>query len=205
MTSYTGALFTPAEAAVLTQLPLKAVNNAIDKDIVPVESAPGRDPARRLRAGALLALALERQLGDFVVLEKRRYLFRAMVARPYMKDSSYGLVKIDLREPRRELAIALRCLRQIRSLVAKDPDIQGGDPVFKGTRVPVHLIANMSNEGASEAEIREAYPRLTSAMIRLAPLYAAAYPLRGRPRKTVRLDIAPSRTLRRPLSPPKSS
>ena len=205
MTSYTGALFTPAEAAVLTQLPLKAVNNAIDKDIVPAESAPGRDPARRLRAGALLALALERQLGDFVVLEKRRYLFRAMVARPYMKDSSYGLVKIDLRESRRELAIALRSLRQIRSLVAKDPDIQGGDPVFKGTRVPVHLIANLLSEGASEAEIREAYPRLISAMIRLAPLYATAYPLRGRPRKTVGLDTAPARTVRRPLSPPKAS
>jgi uncharacterized protein (DUF433 family) len=109
------------------------------------------------------------------------------------------------REPRRELATALRCLRQIRSLVAKDPDIQGGDPVFKGTRVPVHLIANILNEGASEAEIREAYPRLTSAMIRLTPLYATAYPLRGRPRKTVRLDIAPSRTIRRPLSPPKAS
>jgi hypothetical protein len=54
-----------------------------------------------------------------------------------------------------------------------------------------------------EAEIREAYPRLTSAMIRLAPLYATAYPLRGRPRKTVMLDIAPSRSIRRPLSPPK--
>jgi uncharacterized protein (DUF433 family) len=118
-----------------------------------------------------------------------------------MKNSSYGLVKIDFREPRRELAVALRCLRQICSLVAKDPDIQGGDPVFKGTRVPVHLIANMLSEGASEAEIREAYPRLTSAMIRLAPLYATAYPLRGRPRKTVMLDIAPSRTIRRPLSP----
>jgi len=128
-----------------------------------------------------------------------------MVARPYMKDSSYGLVKIDLREPRRELAIALRCLRQIRSLVARDPDIQGGDPVFKGTRVSVHLIANLLSEGASEAEIREDYPRLTSPMIRLAPLYATAYPLRGRPRKTVAPDITPSRTIRRPLSPPKAS
>ena len=77
-------------------------------------------------------------------------------------------MRIDLREPRRELALALRCLRQIRSLVAKDPDIQGGDPVFKGTRVPVHLIENMLNVGAGEVEIREAYPRLTSAMIRLA-------------------------------------
>jgi hypothetical protein len=38
----------------------------------------------------------------------------------------------DLGGERRELAIALRSLQQIRSLVAKDPDIQGGDPVFNG-------------------------------------------------------------------------
>ena len=36
--------------------------------------------------------------------------------------------------------------------------------------------------GADEAELREDYPRLTSAMLAAAPVYARAHPRRGRPR-----------------------
>jgi hypothetical protein len=36
--------------------------------------------------------------------------------------------------------------------------------------------------GQQAAELIESYPRLTAEMIQLAPVYAAAYPLRGRPR-----------------------
>jgi uncharacterized protein (DUF433 family) len=88
-----------------------------------------------------------------------------------------------LREPRRELAASLRDLRRARRFVVSDPEILGGDPVFRGTRVPVHLIAELVAQGARPSELIEGYPRLTAEMIRLVPIYAAAYPLRGRPRK----------------------
>jgi uncharacterized protein (DUF433 family) len=94
-----------------------------------------------------------------------------------------GLVKIDLREPRRQLATSLRELRRARRLVISDPDIMGGDPVFRGTRVPVHMIAELIAKGSPSTELMEGYPRLTAEMIKVAPLYAAAYPLRGRPRQ----------------------
>jgi uncharacterized protein (DUF433 family) len=58
----------------------------------------------------------------------------------------------------------------------------GGDPVFRGTRVPVHMMAELVAQGSTQAELLDSYPRLTAEMIRLAPIYAAAYPLRGRPR-----------------------
>jgi hypothetical protein len=47
----------------------------------------------------------------------------------------------------------------------------------------VHLIAAILAQGDTEEGILEDYPRLTAEMVRLAPIYAAAYPLRGRPRK----------------------
>ena len=94
-----------------------------------------------------------------------------------------GLLKIDLREPRRELAASLRDLRRARRLVVSDPEIMVGDPVFRGTRVPVHMIAELVVQGSTQAELLDGYPRLTAEMIRLAPVYAAAYPLRGRPRR----------------------
>jgi uncharacterized protein (DUF433 family) len=111
-----------------------------------------------------------------------------------------GLVKIDLREPRRELAASLRALRRARSLAASDPEILGGEPAFRGTRVPVHLIATLVEQGSTEAEILKAYPRLTPEMIRLAPAYAQAYPLRGRPRKQPWRDRPPLRRVRAPLA-----
>jgi len=75
----------------------------------------------------------------------------------------------------------------------------GGDPVFRGTRVPVHMIAELVAQGSPQAELCESYPRLTAEMIRLAPVYAAAYPLRGRPRKQPWRDHQPMRRSRRRL------
>jgi uncharacterized protein (DUF433 family) len=78
-------------------------------------------------------------------------------------------------------ATSLRDLRRARSLVLTDPEIMGGDPVFRGIRIPVHLIAELATQGSSQAELLESYPRLTAEMIRLAPVCAAAYPRRNQP------------------------
>ncbi len=192
-------LFTPTEAAALTGLPLKAVNNAIDKKTV--SAIPGEEGGRLLDERALVSLSLERRLADRLAPELRRKVFDALAESPRNVVSlEGGLLKIDLREPRRELAAALRDLRRARRLVVSDPDILGGDPVFRGTRVPVHLIAELISQGAGEAELRDSYPRLTPDMIRLAPVYAAAYPLRGRPRKQPWRDHQPVRRSRRRLA-----
>ena len=71
--------------------------------------------------------------------------------------------------------------------------------MFRGTRVPVHVIAELVAQGSKPAELIEGYPRLSAEMIRLAPVYAAAYPLRGRPRRQPRRDQQPVRRGRRKL------
>jgi uncharacterized protein (DUF433 family) len=192
------SLFTPTEAAVLTGLPLKAVNNAIDKQTV--SAVPTEAGGRLLDARALVSLSIERRLSDRIAPELRRQVFDALARSPRNVVSiEDGLVKIDLREPRRELATSLRELRRARRLVVSDPDILGGDPVFRGTRVPVHLIAELVAKGSTQAELLEGYPRLTAEMIRLAPVYAAAYPLRGRPRNQPWRDGKRVRQARRRL------
>jgi uncharacterized protein (DUF433 family) len=192
-------LFTPTEAAVLTGLPLKAVNNAIDKKTI--SAVPGEEGGRLLDARALMSLSIERRLSDRIATpELRRKVFDALAGAPRNVVSlEGGLIKIDLREPRRELATSLRELRRARRLVVSDPQILGGDPVFRGTRVPVHLIAELVAQGSKPDELIESYPRLTAEMIRLAPVYAAAYPLRGRPRRQPWRDQQPVRRGRRRL------
>jgi uncharacterized protein (DUF433 family) len=197
------SLFTPAEAAVLTRLSLKAVNNAIDKNMVSVVVRSGTNGAGRfLNQRALLALALEYRLANRFFPEVRRRLFDVLAASPRKAVLSVdeGLVKVDLQEPRRDLAASLRALRRARSLVVTDAEILGGDPVFRGTRVPVHLIAAMLEQGSTEADILKAYPRITAEMVRLASSYAQAYPVRGRPRSQPWRDRPPVQRTRERLS-----
>ena len=153
-------LFTPTEAAVLTGLPLKAVNNAIDRKTV--SAVAGEEGGRLLDARALMSLSIERRLSDRLATpELRRKVFDALAGDPRdVVSLEGGLLKIDLREPRRALAASLRDLRRARRLVVSDPEILGGDPVFRGTRVPVHLIAELVAQGAKPAELTEGYPRL---------------------------------------------
>ena len=81
-----------------------------------------------------------------------------------------------------------------------DPGIMRDDPVFQRTRVPVHAIAAQLAQGDSEVAILEGYPRLTAEMVRLAPVYAAAYPLRGRPRAQPWHDLPSTQVIRRKLA-----
>jgi uncharacterized protein (DUF433 family) len=195
-------LFTPTEAAALTRLSVKAVNNAIDKKTIStVASWRAGQATRLLDLRGLMSLALERRLADRFAPELRREVFDALATAPRSRVSlDGGFLTIDLREPRRELATSLRALRRARDVIISDPDTMGGDPVFRGTRVPVHLIATLLGQGSTETELLEAYPRLTAEMIQLAPIYAAAYPLRGRPRAQPWHDQPPVRSTRRKLA-----
>ena len=50
-----------------------------------------------------------------------------------------------------------------REHIHSDPDVLGGKPVVKGTRISVELILEYLAEGASVAEILAGYPHLREA------------------------------------------
>jgi uncharacterized protein (DUF433 family) len=53
-----------------------------------------------------------------------------------------------------------------------NPAVLQGKPVVRGTRIPVEGILRMS-EGATEADVLDAYPRLTHDDVQAALRYAA--------------------------------
>ncbi len=61
-------------------------------------------------------------------------------------------------------------IARLRPLVTSGPEITRGTQVFKGTRIPVDLVADMWAQGATAEEILDGYPTLTEEMIFLAPL-----------------------------------
>jgi uncharacterized protein (DUF433 family) len=58
--------------------------------------------------------------------------------------------------------------------IVRDPQIVGGEPVLKGTRVTLRTVLASLAEGATTAEILADFPTLSEEDIRAAIAFAAA-------------------------------
>ena len=65
--------------------------------------------------------------------------------------------------------------------VSSRPDILGGTPVIKGTRISVYAVLGRLQDGDTLQDLVDDYPQLPSEAFQAAELYAKSHPLRGRP------------------------
>ena len=63
--------------------------------------------------------------------------------------------------------------QQILSRVVTDPDVCGGQPCIRGTRINIAIILDGLAEGLTPEEIIDHYPQLSRGDIRGALAYAA--------------------------------
>jgi uncharacterized protein (DUF433 family) len=84
---------------------------------------------------------------------------------------------IQVKSVRLELDQELKKLERAANIVISDPEIMRGTPAYRGTPIPVELIADMLTKGARPDEILEGYPALDREKIDLAPLYVQAFRL----------------------------
>jgi uncharacterized protein (DUF433 family) len=68
-------------------------------------------------------------------------------------------------------------------LVTTNPDVMGGAPVFRGTRVPIENVLASLDEGMTLAQVREHYPFVTDELVTAARVYQRVHPRRGRPKR----------------------
>jgi len=177
--------YTPAEASALTNLPIRTVCRLIDRRLIrPRRLQTGRSVQRLLSWEQLVYLRLEAEgLGLLPVAERRK------IAKKIETDAGVNVVAvaegsallIQVKTVRKELDEQLKKLERAESTIVEDPETMRGTPVYRGTRIPVELIADMLNQGASIDEILEGYPALDREKIELASLYVQAFPRRGRP------------------------
>ena len=57
--------------------------------------------------------------------------------------------------------------------IAVKPEVMGGKPCIKGTRIPVDLILRYLGDGQGVEEILQAFPGLTAEDVRAAAAFAA--------------------------------
>ena len=178
--------FTPAEAATISGIAVKAVHNAIDKDIVhSIETVgQGRLLKRRLTREAILELKLWYGVGASLSASRRQRLFDEIKAKPLAKTvKADDLLIVDVEEARRQIARNFGLLQEAEAAVEVRKEVLGGMPVFRGTRIPVRLIAEMLEQGATSQELLEGYPKLGARDLELAKVWAKAHPAVGRPKK----------------------
>jgi len=182
--------FTPSEAAVVSGVGLKTVHREIDEG--PLKRMRKRPAGKRaLREEDLFYLAVAKGLDTRLVQltsEGKDKLHDAIVAycrsrKPLKKELPVfgGRLSLDLKVVHEEMRSKLERLERARALVVEDPDIRGGEPCIRGTRIGVYEVASMLEQGASEAEILEGYPSLRRGQLELATIFAQAYPRKGRP------------------------
>ena len=171
----------PSEAACVTGVPLKQVHRIIDAGLLD-EAASGQQRSRAVRREGLLGLKLAHETTDMFTLDGRRRLVRYLLDHPRARAARAREVSVDLRTMQGEVSKGLSMLARARDAVVADQAVLSGMPCIKGTRIPVHDIADMLANGDSTEAISEANPQLSKSQIELAAFFARAYPRRGRPR-----------------------
>lgn len=190
--------YTPTEAAAVSEIGIKSVHNAIDKRIIGSLSPNPR--SRAITDDDLLRLKLWFGVGSILSAERRKRLFAAIDENPEadtIRADDYLIV--DVGRAREHLAARGEALREADKIIHSVKGVVGGEPVFKGTRVPVRTIAAMKLQGAATDEIVEGYPALTTRMVDLAEIWVAAHPARGRPRKLSEQGLKVKSVKRLPL------
>jgi uncharacterized protein (DUF433 family) len=183
-------LMTANEAASITGVPLRQVHRIIDAGFLG-GAVKRRHNARLLAPKALVGLKLAYETADVLTLRSRRAVVATSIRLPRQSMIRTDLVVVDARPAARFVRSGITQLSKARGIVSSTPEVLGGTPVFKGTRIPVHDVADMLANGDNPSSIMKAFPRLDADKIRLAAIYALAYPPRGRPRTKPRLSRPP--------------
>ena len=193
-------VYTPAQASAVADLPLKAVHKLIDGRLIrPRRMRVGREIQRLLSQDQLVYLRLEAEGVRLLPLATRREVAKAVENSPSIDMvclSEGSAVMIQVKHVRLEVERQLLRLREAEQMTVSDPEILHGTPVYRGTRIPVELVADMLNDGTSVEEILEGYPALDRNKIELAPLYVRAFPRRGRPSQRPWASKKPARVTR---------
>lgn len=179
---------TPREAAFVAGSDLRLVQRAVDGGVVRKRTRRVRGRTTRvLGRSELRFFGALRGHEDALTPAGRQKLYEA-VQRPRGGKATFGVFMVNVEDVDRRIEQRLAELDRIKSHVE---DGAGGEPVLKGTDVPVHVVAALA-EASGVAEAARAYPSLSRAAVEATVAYAEVYPKKGRP--------YPKKSLKRMLS-----
>jgi uncharacterized protein (DUF433 family) len=177
-------------AAYVAGVSEKTIWQAIERsEIRPCRQAIGQRNEYVFDVKDLVYLRLRSRVRGFLGATGRRCLYEAM---SQVEDQLEGLqlgIELQLSETMylrldsivEEVMCGLKAVSTAEEWVTSEPGIRGGEPVVRGTRVPVYLLADLQSKGVSSEEILADYPSITPEALRAAITWSKLHPKRGRP------------------------
>lgn len=194
--------FSLKEAAALAETSEKTIRHELQRGITGTRpKRSGKGARLRLSESEVFYYYLVRSMPAVLSRADRRDLYRIVASkrnregrwtatRNRLRLSGDVDLEIDLARPRKVLSDRLRAFERGLERIESRPDVLSGEPVFKGTRVPIRHIGALVRKGVPIADIRGDYPWLTESDIGFADLFARLRPGPGRPRKPIELRRA---------------
>jgi uncharacterized protein (DUF433 family) len=181
------ASLTAREVAELSGAPKRTVAKAVEEKVILTSPAPGRRGGRVLPDHAVAYLSVIRKL--------RLRLDRASKTRlvgqlSRLSSDAIAGARFDL-EPAVEVDLAklvgdsLGLTERYRvardTHIVSDPEILGGSPVIRGTRISVHALLGRVDHGDTVEDILTDHPNLQRSAVEAAIIFARSHPMVGRP------------------------
>jgi uncharacterized protein (DUF433 family) len=192
--------FSLREAAAIAGIPESTIRTAIEKrSITPSSSRVGKSIRYEFDLNELLFIKLLTEFPFSLPKEDKDSLRRLVgkssgsVGRWQMRGPNLLMkngelsVSVHYHPLRKQLVQNVNLYRKGVDRIVSDPEILSGEPVFKGTRIPLEHIAGLFRKGVSEAEIREDYPAVIDPDLAFASIHARMSLPPGRPRKPLKL------------------
>ena len=210
-------LVSTATAAFLADLTDRQMQRVVDEDII---SAPlvKRDGGRSFAKMTSALAKFYFSTNEVFTCDARRSVIQIIVTRIGHRKDADALFSLKgaLNEVDWNVELAAKVhvefapfvneakergllVERAESSIIEDPDILGGVPVFKGTRVPASTVVASKRAGFEMDQLRAAYPFLTPALVEDAEIYLRIHPRVGRPSKAKALVRTPLSSKRVPL------
>ena len=171
---------TPREAAFVADSDVRLVQRAVDGGVVRRRTRTVRGRKTRvLGRSELRFFGALRGHEDTLTPTGRQKLYEA-IQHPRGGKATLGAFVVNVEDVDRLIERRMAELDRIRSRVE---DGESGEPVLKGTTVPVHVVAALAEAGGTE-EAARAYPSISRPDAETAVQYARVYPKKGRPYPT---------------------
>jgi uncharacterized protein (DUF433 family) len=180
-------MLTRREAAELVDVPLGALDKAIEQKVVTAYRRRDRTWLRSEDIGVIVLLQ-KTALPLPVALKRKikRWIRETEPYRPgHASEFAIGDALIIRWTP--EMTKTVEAAENYATLrdrwIETNPDIKGGDPVIRGTRIGVRAIAQRLDHGDTIEILAEDYPAIPAEAFLTAYTYVRAHPRRGRPAK----------------------
>lgn len=180
-------LYQGHEIAFLSGVTKAKVDRYVDQGYL----APAKASKPRIRlfnADAAVLVRVAEETGHHFVPKFRKIVFERVHEQ---LNNRGGIVLIKLESTQVQVKIAEfkmwvkkreKVLRSALRQISSCEGVMNGEPVVKGTRVPVRLIADLLNSGESTEAILRMYPHLEPEQIEACRIYDQVIPRRGRPK-----------------------